>query len=74
MAPDAEQPETRAVSLAPREVSDPRTSDLLFLEAWERERPRNLGATLRASQIRRANPALAAEIEREVKNAASAAI
>jgi hypothetical protein len=46
-------------------------ADLLFLEAWEIHRPRDLGATLRASQIRRANPALAAEIHDEVANAAS---
>jgi hypothetical protein len=39
----------------------------LFLEAWEVLRPKNLGATLRASQIRRANPDLAAAIERELR-------
>jgi hypothetical protein len=62
------QPVTRAVSLALREADDPTTrSDLLFLEAWEISRPTNLGATLRANQIRRANPDLAAEIERELK-------
>jgi len=61
------QPVTRAVSLALRGVHDPRAwSDLLFLEAWEMQRPSNLGATLRANQIRRANPALVAEIEREL--------
>ena len=37
-----------------------------FLEAWELQRPANLGATMRAGQIRRANPALAAAIEREM--------
>jgi hypothetical protein len=63
------QPLTRAVSLALRDVHDPRAwSDLLFLEAWEIHRPHSLGATLRANQIRRANPALAAEIERELRN------
>jgi hypothetical protein len=62
------QPVTRAVSLALRDMHDPGArSDLLFLEAWEMHRPKNLGATLRASQIRRANPGLAAEIERELK-------
>jgi hypothetical protein len=62
------RPVTRAVSLALRDASDPRArSDLLFLEAWEMQRPANLGATLRASQIRRANPGLAAAIERELK-------
>jgi hypothetical protein len=64
------QPATRAVSLALRETQDPRAwSDLLFLEAWEMHRPSNLGATLRANQIRRANPALIAEIERELRAA-----
>jgi hypothetical protein len=31
------------------------------------QRPANLGAALRASQIRRANPGLATAIERELK-------
>ena len=62
------QPVTRAVSLALRDANDPRArSDLLFLEAWEMHRPANLAATLRASQIRRANPDLAAAIEQELK-------
>ena len=42
-------------------------SDLLFLATWERQHPANLGATLRAGQIRRANPGLAAAIEQAVK-------
>lgn len=64
------QPMTRAVCLALRDARDPATrSDLLFLEAWEMHRPVNLAAILRASQIRRANPDLAAEIERELKAA-----
>jgi len=63
-----QRPVTRAVSLALRDIHDPGArSDLLFLEAWEMHRPANLGATLRASQIRRANPDLAAAIERELK-------
>jgi hypothetical protein len=41
---------------------------LLFLEAWEMHRSANLGATLRANQIRRANPGLVAEIERELQS------
>jgi hypothetical protein len=62
------RPVTRAVSLALRDECDPMArSDLLFLEAWEMLRPKDLGATLRASQIRRANPGLVAEIERELK-------
>jgi hypothetical protein len=63
-------PVTRAVSLALQDTRDPMArSDLLFLEAWELQRPANLGAALRAGQIRRANPALAAAIERELKQA-----
>jgi hypothetical protein len=48
-------------------VHDSRSvSDLLFLEAWEIDRPRDLSTTLRAGQIRRANPRLAAEITAEL--------
>ncbi len=62
------QPITLAVSLALSETLDPRVrSDLLFLEAWEMHRPADLAATLRASQIRRANPDLVEAIERELK-------
>jgi len=64
------QPVTRAVLVALRDAQDPRArSDLLFLEAWEMHRPADLAATLRASQIRRANPDLAEAIERELKAA-----
>jgi hypothetical protein len=64
------QPITLAVSLALSETLDPRVrSDLLFLEAWEMHRPADLAATLRASQIRRANPGLVEAIERELKAA-----
>ena len=63
-----QQPLTLAVSLALRKTHDPRVrSDLLFLEAWEMHRPADLAATLRASQIRRANPDLVEAIERELK-------
>ena len=41
-------------------------ADLLFLEAWEFHRSYDLGSTLRAAQIRRANPGLAAEIHAEL--------
>lgn len=41
-------------------------ADLLFLEAWEMRPGRHLGATLRAQQLRRANPTLAAEIRAEL--------
>ncbi len=68
MDDETRDPVTRAVSLALRDEHDPRArSDLLFLEAWEIRRPSDLAATLRASQIRRANPGLVAEIERELK-------
>jgi hypothetical protein len=64
------QPVTRAVSLALRDARDPRArSDLLFLEAWEIHRPASLAATLRAYQIRRANPDLVEAIEQELKTA-----
>jgi hypothetical protein len=46
-------------------------ADLLFLEAWEMHPSSHLGATLRASQIRRANPGLAAAIDAELKAAAA---
>jgi hypothetical protein len=42
-------------------------ADLLFLEAWEMHPSSHLGVTLRASQIRRANPGLAAAIDAELK-------
>jgi hypothetical protein len=61
-------PRTRAVRRALRAESRPgAAADLLFLETWEMEAPRDLGAILRAGQIRRANPALAAEIAAELK-------
>jgi hypothetical protein len=46
-------------------------SDLLFLEAWEMHPSSNLGVALRASQIRRANPGLAAAIDAELKAVAT---
>jgi hypothetical protein len=49
-------------------MKDPRIADdLLFLEAWEIRPSGHLGVTLRASQIRRANPGLTAEIDAELK-------
>jgi hypothetical protein len=62
------QPYTAALRRALQGVHDSRSvSDLLFLEAWEIDRPRDLGTTLRAGQIRRANPRLAAEITAELE-------
>jgi hypothetical protein len=40
--------------------------DLLFLETWEMSAIPGAAAALRASQLRRANPELAAEIRAEV--------
>jgi hypothetical protein len=61
------QPYTRALRRALQNVNDSRSvADLMFLEAWEIHRPRDLGATLRAGQIRRANRELAAAITAEL--------
>lgn len=61
-------PHTEAVRRALRDARDePTAADLLFLEAWEAAPVANVAATLRAGQIRRANPALAAEIRAEVQ-------
>ena len=61
-------PFTFAVRQALQGVSDSvMEADLLFLEAWEIQPSSNLGVTLRASQIRRANPDLAAAIDAELK-------
>lgn len=72
MTPDAtlsRLPRTQAVRRALRSATRPEAAaDLLFLEAWEMNAPFNLATLLRAGQIRRANPALAAEIEAELKS------
>ena len=61
-------PYTQAVRKALQEANNSgKEADLLFLEAWEMRPEPLLGATLRASQIRRANPGLAAEIDAELK-------
>lgn len=66
-------PHTEAVRRALRSAKDAAmAADLLFLEAWEMYRPHDLGTTLRAGQIRRANPVLAAEIHAELTAAPSA--
>lgn len=62
---------THAVFAALQNSRDPRAwADLLFLQDFQQGRTNDLGATLRASQIRRANPGLAAAIERELKEPA----
>jgi hypothetical protein len=60
-------PRTEALRRALREVrNEAAASDLLFLEYWQAQRCTDIAASLRASQIRRANPALAAEIHAEL--------
>ncbi len=61
-------PYTQAVRNALAGVTNAETeADLLFLEAWEMQPSALLGATLRASQLRRANPDLVAAIDAELK-------
>ena len=61
-------PFTLAVRQALQNANNSRIADdLLFLEAWEMHPSSNLGVTLKASQIRRANPGLAAAIGAELK-------
>jgi hypothetical protein len=62
------QPLTLAVREALRNANNSKIEeDLLFLEAWEIRPSSHLGVTLKASQIRRANPGLAAAIDAELK-------
>ena len=64
----AKPPYTEAVRKALQSVHDAVTkADLLFLEAWEIRPTAHLGMTWRANQIRRANPALTAAINAELK-------
>lgn len=61
-------PFTHAVKQALQGVNNSQVeADLLFFEAWEIHPSAHLGSALRASQIRRANPGLAAAIEAELK-------
>ena len=61
------QPRTEAVRRALQGVRDEAAAaDLLFLEYWETRCAPDLAAMLRAGQIRRANPALAAAIHAEL--------
>ena len=53
----------RALQLVDNEAA---AADLLFLEYWQTQRCPDIAASLRASQIRRANPTLAAEIHAEL--------
>lgn len=60
-------PRTEALRRALQRVTDKTAAeDLLFLEDWRIGRYRDIAASLRAGQIRRANPTLAAEIDAEL--------
>jgi hypothetical protein len=62
------RPYTQAVrKILENSNNSDKEADLLFLEAWEMQPTNLLAATLRASQIRRANPELAAAINAELK-------
>ena len=64
---DENGPLTEALRRALRQVRDEAAAaDLMFLEAWQTQRRPGIAACLRASQIRRANPTLAAEIHAEL--------
>lgn len=74
--PDADantgQARTRALREALAAVRDhAAANDLMFLEAWEICPTFGIGAVLRVGQIRRANPALAAEIRAELSRRAA---
>ncbi len=63
-----QRPRTQAVVRALHTQHAARAlDDLLFFEAWERNPSNELGTLLRAAQIRRANPGLAAAIQAELK-------
>ncbi len=60
-------PRTEALRRVLQQVRDEAVAaDLLFLEDWQMQRHPDIAASLRASQIRRANPVLAAEIHAEL--------
>ena len=60
-------PRTEALRRALQQVRDEASAaDLLFLEDWQTQRRPGIAACLRAGQIRRANPGLAAEIHAEL--------
>jgi hypothetical protein len=63
------QPRTEAVRRALLAAPDETAiSDLLFLESWEVQAPPDIASTLRAGQIRRANPLLAEAIRAELRS------
>lgn len=60
-------PRTEAVRRALAAARDhAAAADLMFLEYWVTHPSRDLAATLRAGQIRRANPTLAEAIRQEL--------
>jgi hypothetical protein len=60
-------PRTEALRRALQQTKDEAAAaDLMFLEEWQNQRAPGIAASLRAGQIRRANPALAAEIHAEL--------
>jgi len=60
-------PRTEALRRALQQTHDEAAAaDLLFLEFWQTQRAPDVAASLRAAQIRRANPVLAAEIHAEL--------
>ncbi len=60
-------PRTQAVQRALRAAPPPgAAADLLCLETWKIDAPRDLATMLRVRQIVRANPDLAAEIDAEL--------
>ena len=62
-------PRTVALRRELQRVRDDRVADdLLFLESWEADPLPGAGPALRVGQIRRANPALAAEIRAELRS------
>ena len=64
----SEAPRTETVRRALQCARDSsEAADLLFLEAWEMHSRLDVAATLRAGQIRRANPELAAQIRAELR-------
>lgn len=67
LANSTELPLTRAARRALRGMNSAQAADdLRFLENWDTAESQSLGAILRAGQIRRANPGLAAEIAAEL--------
>jgi len=60
--------QTAVLRRALSDMNDPSAAaDLLFLEAWERSSVFCVATVMRASQIRRANPGLAAEIRADLQ-------